>query len=487
MVMSTLIQECGKIRKFRRLINDHLRSVRTALVFLALTGMGCGSGTSADRSIDWESGQLGAPDLPFMEFQTYEIQEDSASVQLWIGIRPESLVFIRVNDGFEAIVELEFRVSSKENRTPSLERFWTEKVRVATYEETQTSRQITLSRKIDVSTGEYQVTLTLRDGTTGKGITRSRFLSVVRNDGETLHASEMQILQGESIERNRPVLGPYAVASKGRLFASFHVLGVPQDGSFLSDISVLLVGWDSTIAAPPYAFNPLRGSLEHTGLDPESVDTVQALHLEPAPSTVTWELSIDRPGVYRIIARNRVLLDGGHSKTILVQRPLVLMPQGFPRPSTLEELIQPVRYLLKDDERDELASLSDQGDRREWLEQFWRERGENEQQSEEILEHYYSRVEEANEFFSSFKPGWQTDRGMIYIVFGPPLSVRQHLNVELWSYAHTGEDPSRTFEFRKVPLDGELDLFDHFVLERQPYYDSPWMIAVDRWRYGIGY
>ena len=57
------------------------------------------------------------------------------------------------------------------------------------------------------------------------------------------------------------------------------------------------------------------------------------------------------------------------------------------------------------------------------------------------MEEYYGRVWYANEHFDAWQPGWETDRGMIYILFGPPDEI-QRTNpstsnaslFQVWSY-----------------------------------------------------
>ena len=44
----------------------------------------------------------------------------------------------------------------------------------------------------------------------------------------------------------------------------------------------------------------------------------------------------------------------------------------------------------------------------------------------ELMEEYYSRVAFANENFGQFRDGWDSDRGMVYIILGPPDSVERH-------------------------------------------------------------
>ena len=44
----------------------------------------------------------------------------------------------------------------------------------------------------------------------------------------------------------------------------------------------------------------------------------------------------------------------------------------------------------------------------------------------ELMEEYYRRVSYSNENFDGWKDGWETDRGMIYILFGTSGSSRTY-------------------------------------------------------------
>ena len=48
-----------------------------------------------------------------------------------------------------------------------------------------------------------------------------------------------------------------------------------------------------------------------------------------------------------------------------------------------------------------------------------------ETEQNELMEEYFQRVEYVNEHFSGWQPGWETDRGMIYILFGPPDEIQR--------------------------------------------------------------
>jgi GWxTD domain-containing protein len=193
-------------------------------------------------------------------------------------------------------------------------------------------------------------------------------------------------------------------------------------------------------------------------------------------------------GVYLLRLDGVVYRGSGRTHDLTgTSRPLVVVSRGFPRPSGLDDLLGPLEYIMFQGEKDSLHLAETSEAKRDFLEGFWRSIGKNEQAASNLIERYYARVEEANDYFSSFTEGWKTDRGMLYIVLGPPVSVQTGLQGETWNYSNVEGDRLNSYSFRLVQLPEEFQSFEHLVLERQGYYDQVWFAGVDRWRSGSTY
>ncbi|HEY5214086.1 MAG TPA: GWxTD domain-containing protein [Acidobacteriaceae bacterium] len=106
-------------------------------------------------------------------------------------------------------------------------------------------------------------------------------------------------------------------------------------------------------------------------------------------------------------------------------------------------LDEDVVWIISPEERARFVKLSSDSERNEFIKQFWERRdaqspggGENSFRAE-----YYGRIAYANQHFRGVTPGWRTDRGRVYILYGPPDSIDAHLSVrgatkpyELWHY-----------------------------------------------------
>jgi len=91
----------------------------------------------------------------------------------------------------------------------------------------------------------------------------------------------------------------------------------------------------------------------------------------------------------------------------------------------IDEAIDQMRYILTADEQRQL-SKSRKGEKEKLFYQFWKERDPSpDTNGNELMDQFYVRVAYANEHFTSFAPGWRTDMGMIYILFGPPDDVER--------------------------------------------------------------
>jgi GWxTD domain-containing protein len=88
---------------------------------------------------------------------------------------------------------------------------------------------------------------------------------------------------------------------------------------------------------------------------------------------------------------------------------------------------QEVPYIITPEERAAWKKLSTDEEREQFIEQFWERRNPDPSSPEnEYKEEYYRRIAYANEHYASGIPGWRTDRGRIYIMYGPPDEVESH-------------------------------------------------------------
>jgi GWxTD domain-containing protein len=90
-------------------------------------------------------------------------------------------------------------------------------------------------------------------------------------------------------------------------------------------------------------------------------------------------------------------------------------------------LQEDVSYIISDEERDAFKRLSNDEERDNFIEQFWLRRDPTPDTVEnEFKEEHYERIAYANEHFPAGVPGWKTDRGKMYIMYGKPDEIEAH-------------------------------------------------------------
>src|SRR5580698_9330372 len=90
-------------------------------------------------------------------------------------------------------------------------------------------------------------------------------------------------------------------------------------------------------------------------------------------------------------------------------------------------LNEDVVYIITPEERSSFIHLSTNEEREEFIEQFWQRRNPDPDSTENSFkEEHYRRIAYTNEHFASGIPGWKTDRGRIYIMWGPADEVDSH-------------------------------------------------------------
>jgi GWxTD domain-containing protein len=123
-------------------------------------------------------------------------------------------------------------------------------------------------------------------------------------------------------------------------------------------------------------------------------------------------------------------------------------------------LDEDVIYIISPEERHSFLHLATNEEREQFIEAFWQRRNPDPDSPENSFkEEHYRRIAYANEHYASGIPGWKTDRGKIYIMWGPPDEVDAHPTGGNWDRpmdqggGSTTTYPWETWRYRH--LDGE--------------------------------
>ncbi len=152
----------------------------------------------------------------------------------------------------------------------------------------------------------------------------------------------------------------------------------------------------------------------------------------------------------------------------------------YPRYTRPEDLVEPLIYIST---KNELKELQTTTAAKKTLDTYWlRLTSNSETRAKRSIRAYYRRVATANRLFTSYKEGWKTDMGMIYIVLGQPDQVTRLRDKEVWTYTQNANFSEINFTFMRRSNAFSEDVFE---LVRYVEYEPIWYPVVEEWRKGV--
>jgi GWxTD domain-containing protein len=292
----------------------------------------------------------------------------------------------------------------------------------------------------------YQLHLVLTDDNRSQSIDKEIFVNKSNRNAEEYYLiknSDDEIIFNPYVKTNDTLYIYYSDTSLSQLTTKIYTTNFPP-------------------AAPPFADNDEIKNLEMS-FHPDTIFTLY--------KTENYFLLVPQKGIYHIQQNPKNALGLN----------LYQFTDSYPEVTDLETMIQALRYITS---KKEFESIAYSKTPRENFENFWLSLGGNKERAKQLIRAYYSRVEYANTLFGSYKEGWKTDRGMIYIVYGQPNVVYKSEEGESWIYGEEDNLLSINFVYYKVnnPLtDNDLRL------RRSTTYKTSWYRMVDIWRQGRVY
>ena len=214
------------------------------------------------------------------------------------------------------------------------------------------------------------------------------------------------------------------------------------------------------IPDPPYMIDKLPDMPSDPSHDPDSVWIVdydnQKLY------------SLEDEGIY-VFYPNTETVNGMY---------LTNLGDDFPQVKKTENMLAPLQYIAS---QDEYAKLIREVDIKKAIDEFWLDKGGSFATARELIRVYYNRVVFANLYFTTDRQGWLTDRGMIYLLMGPPAKVNKTETAEIWVYLSADSKRTSNFEFRLTPHPVKAYEFE---LKRTENHRPIWNSAVKSWNEG---
>ncbi len=462
------------MRRARRL------GAAVALAALAAGLAACG-GSNVPVRLDDPARAYRAGEPVFSLEALATVRDDSTGIDLYLSLPRSSLIFRQTAGDFLGIARWALSVE-QEGRAPVVfERV--DSVRVATAEATRSPEEVLRIERVDVPPGTYRVRAVLEDVDSGRMAGRVQEVQVRSESGAPA-------LSGLRLEGRRATgeVGPLVAfglpAGVDSLQVVAQATAIPDGSAVVA--TVVRIESDTTAASPIYSFTPSRVALVTRGANFASVDTVQTVRqplANPAEAVdVEVPLPALRPGLYRLTLS--LVTAPGADPADTSTRLVIVRRRDYPLVTRTGDLLEPLVYLSYPGGVERLLASTGVFEQREAFDRFWGESINDRRVAASTIRSYYERVEEANRLFGNQKEGWKTDRGMVYILFGPPSFVESTPSEERWTYGMGSSAPPEFVFERTAGSFGEPSPLTVLTLVRNRAYYDAWRRARQLWRSG---
>jgi GWxTD domain-containing protein len=343
----------------------------------------------------------GSPAFPAVaSFAAFAGPGDSTLILLGMSLPASALRFQREGGGFAASYRVTLALTSADS-SARLERTWTEHVRVAAFAETtRDDESIIFQRALTVSPGRYLVQLDAADANSARGFRAADTLDArafIRDERAVSAPVLVHVAQGRTTENEPPelILNPRHTVAYG--------------------------------AQPPRIYLEAYG-----GHDSSAV----MLRVRDASDSVVWQAAIPMPDTTRVrfalvevppdqLPLGQLSLEADDGRSATQRVPLLVTVSDQWVVANFDEVLQFIAYIATTAEMDSLRAGTAAERRSQW-DAFWQRRDPYPATSRnEFREEFFARIRAATLQFSEpgARAGWQTARGEVYIVLGPPDQV----------------------------------------------------------------
>lgn len=332
-----------------------------------------------------------------------------------------------------------------------------------------TGKYHNITREYRAEPGLYNVEVTVLDHGSNNSTSITTETYIPKQKGVSPFLTNIQLfgLDLETDNNYKPIT-TYDIPSKyDSLKFVYQVTNSNKDSGLTIRSDLLKFESDTMPARSMGNSNYSSSSIEYKGIDYNESKLIQSnrrILLQSGSVLFEYKFAVKERGNYRFVATINQETSNLEEKS--ARRDFSIKSTNYPSLKSPIELARPLYYLMSKKEYEKLLSLeSDQALKNE-IDRFWLKNIGDKKKTNQVIELYYSRVETANKLYSNFKEGWKTDRGMIYILFGPALYKNKSLNSLQWFYSYNRYNPRKNFSFERPKSVNQFYPFNNYLLQR---------------------
>ena len=349
-------------------------------------------------------------------------------VDVFIQVPYNEIQFVKTEKGFAAGYSVTISVFNEDKSTLLSEKTFNEKIEIKNFEQTISGSNFNLSlRSFNLSSGTYLIRTEIEDKDSRKTSSSENKFEVRDFTGSSGISDMMLVAKKTVVDGSNKILPNVSrnVLTKKEGIPLFFEVYKNQPG----DVKINFKIFENE--------NRIYDSTEVKKIDSGTTQIFFTIkELELGLGNYIIQLAV-------VDADDKII--GTTKKSFLSRWPGV--------PSSIKDLDKAIKQLVYIATEDEIEKIEETENRDEKVKEylnFWKKKDPTPQTEDNpIFDEYYRRVFYANEKFSHYIEGWKTDRGMVFIILGPPNNVDRHpfeFNTkpyEVWEYY----DLNRQFVF----------------------------------------
>ncbi|MCH7723701.1 MAG: GWxTD domain-containing protein [Bacteroidetes bacterium] len=356
----------------------------------------------------------------FQDYLNFMDDDGQSRVDLFIQVPFKEIQFIKSSKGFQGGYSVTVSIYQDDKETLVFEKVWTEKITSPSYNNTISRESFNLSfRSINLVPGEYFIKTILADRESHQEYLSERMFKV--KDYKVKPAISDILFSANKKNNNDkskiiPNISRNISNSKDGLNFFFEVY---TDSSIVRNIEFHIADKNGKIfysKSRKQTFNETKTQIYYSIND----------------TTLNF-------GTYLLSV---ILKDNDGNQIAIVTKPFFSRWVGLPASvEDIDEAIAQVLYIASPSDIEYMEASETETEKIKRFLQFWKSKDPSPGNEEnQVFEEYFSRVSFANDNFSSYIKGWRTDRGMVFIILGPPNNIDRHpfeydsKPYEVWQY-----------------------------------------------------
>jgi GWxTD domain-containing protein len=337
---------------------------------------------------------------------------EKSRIDFYVQVPYEELRFVKDGSQYTAKYDVVLTVAKPDQQVIQ-ERIWSVEVRLEEFTQTVSRSAYSLTqRAVDVDPGDYIISVQVRDQDSRKTSRIRKALLVTDYRDLPLSLSDIMLVSRLTTDGGKKRIVPNIsgnITSMGEGFFMFLEIYNQEPGDSVELVWRILDKDKAEVAASrqteqtldekTQAFLKVEGLRLPVGnyfIMVEAFPTVEPDSAAPVRATTTRTFSVRWTDIPASI-------------------------------TDLKKAVEQLKYIAQPSEHDYMRNAENDEEMRKRFLEFWAKRDTDPNTPRnELMEEYYRRVEYANQNFGHYMEGWRTDRGMIYVRFGPPDNVDRH-------------------------------------------------------------